>query len=342
MFRFANIEVLWLGVTIPVFIAAYLWYTGRKRKQLEEFGDPELMEALMPNASRVRPAVKFSILMVALALLIFAAARPQYGQSEHTEKRQGIEAIVALDISNSMLAEDVAPNRLDRAKQMLSKLMDNMVNDKVGLVVFAGEAFVQLPITCDYVSAKMFLNSIKPELIKTQGTAIGSALSTSIRCFGEQSETSRAIILITDGENHEDDAVAVAQKVKEMGIQVLVVGIGKPEGSPIPLPGTNNFIKDRQGNVVVSKLNEEMCREIAQAGGGIYVRCDNSNTATKAIQKELNKLATQEIETQVFTDYNEQFQSFALLALLLLVIDFFIFNRKNKSLTKLDIFGEKD
>ena len=342
MFRFANIEVLWLGVTIPVFIAAYLWYTGRKRKQLEEFGDPELMEALMPNASRVRPAVKFSILMVALALLIFAAARPQYGQSEHTEKRQGIEAIVALDISNSMLVEDVAPNRLDRAKQMLSKLMDNMVNDKVGLVVFAGEAFVQLPITCDYVSAKMFLNSIKPELIKTQGTAIGSALSTSIRCFGEQSETSRAIILITDGENHEDDAVAVAQKAKEMGIQVLVVGIGKPEGSPIPLPGTNNFIKDRQGNVVVSKLNEEMCREIAQAGGGIYVRCDNSNTATKAIQKELNKLATQEIETQVFTDYNEQFQSFALLALLLLVIDFFIFNRKNKSLTKLDIFGEKD
>ncbi len=342
MFRFANIEVLWLCVTIPVFIAAYLWYTGRKRKQLEEFGDPELMEALMPNASRVRPAVKFSILMVALALLIFAAARPQYGQSEHTEKRQGIEAIVALDISNSMLAEDVAPNRLDRAKQMLSKLMDNMVNDKVGLVVFAGEAFVQLPITCDYVSAKMFLNSIKPELIKTQGTAIGSALSTSIRCFGEQSETSRAIILITDGENHEDDAVAVAQKAKEMGIQVLVVGIGKPEGSPIPLPGTNNFIKDRQGNVVVSKLNEEMCREIAQAGGGIYVRCDNSNTATKAIQKELNKLATQEIETQVFTDYNEQFQSFALLALLLLVIDFFIFNRKNKSLTKLDIFGEKD
>ena len=342
MFRFANIEVLWLGVTIPVFIAAYLWYTGRKRKQLEEFGDPELMEALMPNASRVRPAVKFSILMVALALLIFAAARPQYGQSEHTEKRQGIEAIVALDISNSMLAEDVAPNRLDRAKQMLSKLMDNMVNDKVGLVVFAGEAFVQLPITCDYVSAKMFLNSIKPELIKTQGTAIGSALSTSIRCFGEQSETSRAIILITDGENHEDDAVAVAQKAKEMGIQVLVVGIGKPEGSPIPLPGTNNFIKDRQGNVVVSKLNEEMCREIAKAGGGIYVRCDNSNTATKAIQKELNKLATQEIETQVFTDYNEQFQSFALLALLLLVIDFFIFNRKNKSLTKLDIFGEKD
>ncbi len=341
MFRFANIEILWLLVTIPVFVAAYIAYTRHKRRQLEAFGDAELMESLMPNASRVRPTVKFSIVMVALTLLIFAAARPQFGQSERTEKRQGIEAIVALDISNSMLAEDVAPNRLDRAKQMLSKLMDNMSNDKVGLVVFAGDAFVQLPITCDYVSAKMFLNSIKPELIKTQGTAIGQALSTSIRCFGEQSDASRAIILITDGENHEDDAVAVAKRAKEEGIQVLVVGIGKPEGSPLPIPGTNNFRKDRNGNVVVSKLNEEMCREIAQAGGGIYVRCDNSNTATKAIQKELNKLATQEIETQVFTDYNEQFQSFALIALLLLVIDFFIFNRKNKSITRLNIFGEE-
>ncbi len=340
MFRFANIEMLWLLATIPVFAAAYWAYTRHKRRQLEAFGDAELMEQLMPNASRVRPTVKFSIVMVALALLIFAAARPQFGTSERTEKRQGIEAIVALDISNSMLAEDVAPNRLDRAKQMLSKLMDNMINDKVGLVVFAGDAFVQLPITCDYVSAKMFLNSIKPELIKTQGTAIGQALSTSIRCFGEQSEASRAIILITDGENHEDDAVAVAKRAKEMGIQVLVVGIGKPEGSPIPMPGTNNFRKDREGNVVVSRLNEDMCREIAQAGGGIYVRCDNTNTATKAIQKELDKLATQEIETQVFTDYNEQFQSFALIALLLLVIDFFIFNRKNKSITKMDIFGE--
>ena len=342
MFRFANIEVLGLLPVVLVFIAAYWVYSIRKRKQLEAFGDPELMEQLMPNASRVRPTVKFAIVMVALTLLIIAAARPQFGQSERTEKRQGIEAIVALDISNSMLAEDVAPNRLDRAKQMLSKLMDNMVNDKVGLVVFAGDAFVQLPITCDYVSAKMFLNSIKPELIKTQGTAIGAALSTSIRCFGQKSDASRAIILITDGENHEDDAVAVAKRAKEEGIQVIVVGIGKPEGSPIPLPGTNNFIKDRQGNVVVSRLNEEMCREIAQAGGGMYVRCDNTNTATKAIQKELDKLSTQEIETQVYTDYNEQFQSFALIALLLLVIDFFIFNRKNKAITRLDIFGEKE
>ena len=327
---------------VPVFIGLYIWYTRRKRRQLAEFGDPALVIELMPNASRVRPNVKFSILMVALILLIVAAARPQYGQREQTVKRQGIEAIIALDISNSMLAEDVAPCRLDRAKQMLSKMIDQMVDDKVGLVVFAGEAYSQLPITCDYVSAKMFLNSITPDLIKTQGTAIGAALNTAIQSFGsEETDASRAIILITDGENHEDDAAAVAARAKEMGIKVMVVGIGKPEGSPIPIPGTNNFRKDRQGNVVVSRLNENMCRDIAKAGNGIYVRCDNTNTAMRALQKEIDTLATTEIETKVYTDYNEQFQSFVLVALLLLVIDFFIFNRKNKSLTRLDIFNEE-
>ena len=329
-------------VSIPVFIGAYIWYTHRKRRQLAAFGDPELVKELMPNASRIRPNLKFSLLMVALALLIFAAARPQYGQREQTVKRQGIEAVIALDISNSMMAEDVAPCRLDRAKQILSKMIDDMVDDKIGLVVFAGEAYTQLPITCDYVSAKMFLNSITPDLIKTQGTAIGAALNTAIQSFGgEETDASRVIILITDGENHEDDAVAVATRAKEQGIKVLVVGIGKPEGAPIPIPGTNNFRKDRQGNVVVSRLNEDMCREIAKAGNGIYVRCDNTNTAMRALQKEIDTLATTEIETKVYTDYNEQYQSFVLVAMLLLVIDFFIFNRKNKSLTRLDIFNEE-
>lgn len=333
--------MLWLLVLVPVFVVAYVLYARRKRRRLEAFGDPQLVAELMPNASHVRPTVKFSLLLVAFTLLCFAAARPQYGQREQTIKRQGIEAVIALDISNSMMAEDVVPNRLERAKQMLSKMIDRMVDDKVGLVVFAGEAFTQLPITCDYVSAKMFLSNIDPSLIKTQGTAIGDALSTSIRAFGaEQSEANRAIVLITDGENHEDDAVAVATRAKEAGIKILVVGIGKPEGAPIPIPGTNDFRKDRQGNVVVSRLNEDMCREIAKAGNGIYVRCDNTNTAMRAIEKELDTLATTELETQVFTDYNEQFQTFALLALLILIIDFFIFNRKNKSLTRINLFKE--
>lgn len=341
MFRFANIEMLWWLLTIPTFVVAYILVTRHKRRQLTEFGDPELMAQLMPDASKSRPIVKFSLLMAALTLLIIAAARPQYGQKEKTVKRQGIEVMVALDISNSMLAEDVAPNRLDRAKQMLSKMIDNMVDDKVGLVVFAGEAFTQLPITCDYVSAKMFLHTITPSLIPTQGTAIGAALQTAIRSFGSQeSEAGRAIVLITDGENHEDDALAVAQQAQELGIQVFVIGIGKPEGSPIPVPGTNDYIKDRAGQVVVSRLNEEMCQEIAQAGKGVYVRCDNTNTAMRALQQELDNIATADLESTIYADYNEQYQSFVLIALLLLVIDFFIMMRQNQRLNRMDLFRE--
>ena len=342
MFRFADIEMLWWLLTIPVFVVAYVLITRHKRRQLSEFGDPELMAQLMPDASKSRPIVKFALLMGALSLLIIAAARPQYGQQEKTVKRQGIEVMVALDISNSMLAEDVAPNRLDRAKQMLSKMIDNMVDDKVGLVVFAGEAFTQLPITCDYVSAKMFLNTISPKLIPTQGTAIGAALQTAIRSFGNQeSDAGRAIILITDGENHEDDAIAAAKQAQELGIQVFVIGIGKPEGSPIPVPGTNDYIKDRSGQVVVSRLNEGMCQEIAQAGKGAYVRCDNTNTAMRALQQELDRIATTDLETTIYADYNEQYQSFVLIALLLLVIDFFILMRQNHRLSRMDLFKKR-
>ena len=341
MFRFAHIEFLWLLLAIPVLVALHIWITRRKRQQLQLFGDPELMAELMPNASRIRPHVKFALMLTALSLLIIGIARPQYGTKEQTVKRQGIEVMIALDISNSMLAEDVAPNRLERAKQMLSKLVDQMVDDKLGLVVFAGDAFTQIPITCDYVSAKMYLQSITPELIPAQGTAIGKAITTGVNSFGtEDTEKSRAIILITDGENHEDNAQEAAKMAKEKGIHVFVVGIGKPEGSPIP-DGRGGFKKDRQGTVVVSRLSEDMCQEVAAAGGGMYVRADNSNTATRALEKEIDKLGKQEIETKVYSDYNEQYQSFIFIALLLLVIDFFIFSRKNKSISRINLFGDK-
>ena len=293
MFRFANIEFLYALIAIPVLVIGYVLITRHKRRQLRAFGDPALVEQLMPNASQTRPIVKFSILMVALTLLIIAAARPQHGVTEKTEEQRGIEAVVALDISNSMLAEDVAPNRLDRAKQMVSKLVDNMSNDRVGLVVFAGESFVQLPITSDYASAKMFLSSITPELIRMQGTAIGEALNRSIACFDpEIDDISRVILIITDGENHEDDALAAAQRAAEAGMQVIVIGIGKPEGTTIPVPGTFSVMKDKEGNPVVTKLNEEMCQQIAQAGQGFYVHCDNTNTAQRIIQKHLDELKT--------------------------------------------------
>ncbi len=341
MFRFANIELLWLLLIIPALVIAYVVATRRKKAQLKELGDERLIVQLMPDASHTRPRWKFALLITALTLLIIAAARPQAGQKAETVKRQGIEVMIALDVSNSMLAEDIAPNRLEKAKQMLSKMIDNMVDDKVGIVVFAGEAYTQLPITCDYVSAKMFLQNINPDLVQIQGTAIGAAIRTCVRSFGgEQSEAGRAIILITDAENHEDDAVAATKEAAEKGIQVFVVGVGKPDGAPIPIPGTGTFRKDRQGQVVVSRLNEQIAKDVAIAGNGVYVRCDNTNTAMRALEKELNKIATAEIETQMFTEYQEQYQSFVLAALLLLLIDFFLMSRKNKTLDKLDIFNE--
>ncbi len=341
MFRFANIEILWLLLLIPVAVAAYVVMTYRKRRQLRELGDPVTVSRLMPDASHVRPVVKFSMCLVAFTLVVLAAARPQFGEKEETVKRQGIEVIIALDVSNSMMAEDVAPSRLDRAKQMLSKMIDQMVNDKVGLVVFAGDSYIQLPITCDYVSAKTFLNSITPDLIQTQGTAIGKAIQTSIMAFGSpESDAGRAIVIITDGENHEDEADKMAAKAHEQGIQVNVIGIGKPDGSPIPMPGTGNYFKDRSGQTVVSCLNEDMCRSIAKAGHGMYVRCDNTNTAMHALEKQLDQLGKAELQSTTYTNYNEQYQSFALIALLMLVVEFFILARTNQAFRRWNIFKQ--
>ena len=338
MFRFAQPEYLYLLLIVPLLVILFVWNTVRRKRKLQSFGDPELLAQYMPNVSLVRPQFKFYLQIVALILLIVALARPQFGVKEQTVKRQGMEVMIALDVSNSMLAQDVAPSRLERSKQLLSKIIDGMTEDKVGLVVFAGDAYTQLPITCDYVSAKMFLSSISPSLVARQGTAIGSAIDLSIKSFGLESTASRAIILITDGENHEDDAIGAAKLAKEKGIQVFVLGVGKPEGSPIPLEGSMSFRKDKDGNVVVSKLNEEMCRQIAQAGGGMYLRVDNTNAAQRTLQQELDKLAKSELETRVYSEYNEQYQSFVIVALILLVIEFFIFGRRNKRLSKINFY----
>jgi Ca-activated chloride channel family protein len=342
MFRFANPEYLFILLVIPILIAIFIFYKIQRKRNIIKFGDPELLNQLMPNVSEVRPTVKFIIQMVSVALLVIVIARPQFGTKKEEVKRQGIEVMVALDISNSMLAEDVTPNRLGKSKQILSQLIDNMTNDKVGLVVFAGDAFTQLPITVDYVSAKMFLSSISPKLIARQGTAIGAAIDLAINSFNPKSVASKAIILITDGENHEDNAVEAAKLAQNKGVVVHVIGMGKPQGAPIPIEGTMSFRKDREGNVVVSKLNEEMCNDIASAGRGIYVRADNTNTALKAISKELDQLAKSEISTTTFSSFNEQYQSFAIIALILIIIDIFIFSRINKRLSRMKIFDLKD
>lgn len=342
MFRFAHPEFLFLLLLIPVLIGVFIYTRIQKRRNIIKFGNPDLLAGLMPNVSKVRPQVKFYLQLTAILLLIIVIAQPQFGTKMEKEKRKGIEVMIALDVSNSMLAQDVLPSRLENAKQVLSKLIDDMNNDKIGLVVFAGDAYTQLPITVDYVSAKMFLSTISPQLVPRQGTAIGSAIDLAIKSFGPKSKTARAIIVITDGENHEDDAVGAAKLAADNNIVVDVIGMGKSDGAPIPVPGTMSFMKDKEGNVVVSKLNEQMCKEIAAAGKGIYVHADNSNGAYRVITKELDKLAKSDIRSSVFSEYNEQFQSFALLALLILVIDFFVFDRKNKRLSKFKIFDLKD
>lgn len=343
MFRFAHPEYLFLLLIIPLIVGLFVYTVLRKKKKIRQFGNPELLASLMPNVSTIRPQVKFYIQIAALILIVIVLAQPQFGTKVDKDKRQGIEVMIALDVSNSMMAQDIQPNRLEKAKQVLSKLIDDMTNDKVGLVVFAGDAYTQLPITVDYVSAKMFLSSINTQMVPRQGTAIGSAIDLCIKSFGEkQSNAGRVIVLITDGENHEDDAVGAAKLAAEKGIIVDVVGMGKTDGAPIPVEGTMSFWKDKDGNVVVSKLNEDMCKSIAMAGGGVYVRADNTNSAYKVISKELDKVAKSDLSSQAFSDYNEQFQSFALLAFVLLALDTLVYSRRNKRLSKLKIFDLKE
>ena len=329
MFRFEEPQYLYLLLLLPLLVLLLLYSNYRRRKCLQIYGDPELLAQLMPDVSRFRPDVKFWLLLSAVGLFALLLARPQFGSKLETVKRQGVEVMIALDISNSMLAQDIQPSRLEKAKRLVAQLVDKMENDKVGMIVFAGDAFTQLPITSDYISAKMFLETIDPSLISKQGTAIGAALSLATRSFTPQEGVGRAVILITDGENHEGGATEAAKAAAEKGIQIHVLGIGLPEGAPIPVAGTNDYRRDREGNVVVTRLNEQMCQEVAREGMGIYVRVDNSNAAQKAISKEIDKMAKADVETQVYTEFNEQFQAVAWLILLLLLADTLLLNRKN-------------
>ena len=342
MFRFEEPTYLYLLLLLPLLAAFYLYSNYRRRKAIRKFGDLVLMAQLMPDVSKYRPDVKFWLVFAAIGLFAVLLARPQFGSKLETVKRQGVEVMIALDISNSMLAQDVQPSRLEKAKRLVAQLVDKMENDKVGMIVFAGDAFTQLPITSDYISAKMFLESINPSLISKQGTAIGAAINLATRSFTPQEGVGRAVIVITDGENHEGGAAEAAKAAAEKGIQVNVLGVGMPDGAPIPVEGTNDFRRDRDGNVVVTRLNEQMCQEIAQAGDGIYVRVDNSNAAQKAITQEINKMAKADVETQVYTEFNEQFQAIAWIILLLLLVEMLILERKNPLFRNIHLFKKEE
>jgi Ca-activated chloride channel family protein len=309
----------------------------QQKKRLRKFGDPELVRQLMPNVSRFRPMVKFYLLLGALALLIVVLARPQLGTKISHEKRTGIETIICMDISNSMLAEDVTPSRLDRAKMMVENLVDHFTNDKIGLIVFAGEAFVQLPITSDYVSAKMFLSSINPSMLSTQGTDIAAAITMASHSFTQEENIGKAIIVITDGEDHEGGALEAAKEAKERGMNTYVLGVGSPNGAPIPT-GTGDYMKDNSGQTVMSALNEDMCRQLADAGSGAYIHVENNSNAQEQLDNELDKLAKKETSSTIYSDYDEQFQAVAIIVLLLLILEVCILEIKNPMLKNVSLF----
>lgn len=340
MFRFEEPTYLYLLAALPL-IAILRWVLERKQlKRLKLFGDPTLLRHLMPDVSKMRPVVKFWMLLAAMALIIVMMARPQMGTRISHEKRTGIESIIAMDISNSMLAEDVTPSRLDRTKMMVENLVDNFTDDKIGLIVFAGDAFVQLPITSDYVSAKMFLSEIEPSLIATQGTDIATAINMAANSFTQQQGVGKAIIVITDGEDHEGGALEAAKAAKKKGMRVYVLGVGSDKGAPIPL-GNGDYMKDRTGNTVMTKLNEEMCRQIAEAGGGAYIHVDNNTNAQRQLDNELAKLSKKEMQSTIYSDYDEQFQAFGIIAIILLILEICILESKNPIARRLNIFGRK-
>lgn len=330
MFRFDNPTYLWLLLLIPLLAMIYLYSLRQSKRRLKRFGSLKLMHQLSPMASPRRMLIKFVLAELILTLLILIVARPQIGNKiANNTSREGIEVIMALDISNSMLATDVVPSRLDKSKLMVEGLMNKFTKNKLGLIVFAGDAFVQLPITSDYVSAKMFLDNINPSLIGTQGTDIGKAINLAMHSFTPNTQTGKAIVVITDGEDNEGGAEAMAKQAQEKGIKVFILGIGSTQGTTIPMPNGED-LRDANGNIVKTHLNEEMCKKIADAGHGVYIHVDNSSVADALLERELGKLQKGEINNVVYSDYDEQFQAFALLAVLSLIIDVFILERKRK------------
>jgi len=347
MVRFADIYFLYGLLLVPLFIILFWMMVRWKKKALRLFGETSIISQLIPDVSKSKPVFKFIVLMLAYVFLIFGLANPQVGSKLVEVKRKGVDLMLALDVSNSMLAQDIKPNRLKRAKNAISKLIDMLDGDRIGIIVFAGKAYTQLPITTDYGAAKLFLSTINTGYIPVQGTAIGSAIELAESSFDfsdNEKQKNKAIVIISDGENHEDDAVATAKAASEKGIVVHTIGMGSPEGAPIPTSErnfNNRFKKDKEGGTVVTKLNEIMLQQIAAASNGTYVRASNSDVGLKKIFKEINKMEQQEYESKTFSDYEDRFQYFIAVCLILLLLEFLIFEKKSKWFSKINLYGKQ-
>jgi Ca-activated chloride channel family protein len=343
LFHFARPGILYGFILLPVFLVLFFLNLRRKRKLLQVYGESRLVMDLIPDISSSRPVWKFILLLLAFSFLILALAGPQFGVKLQEAKRKGAEIIIALDVSNSMLAEDIAPSRLDRSKQAISRLVDKLQADRIGLIVFAGEAYTQLPVTSDYISAKMFLSTINPGLVPVQGTAIGEAITLASRSFSETTDADKTIIIISDGENHEDNPVEAAQAAARKNISVNVVGVGSANGVPIPVMegGEKTFLKDRQGDVVITKMNAKMLGEIATAGNGQFVAASGADMGLNVIMDQVSNLKKAEYMAKLYTDYEDQYQWPLALAFFFLFLEFIVLEKKNPWLKRIQLFSTK-
>jgi len=345
MFRFANSYFLYLLFLIPLFIVLYIIFIRMKQKASLRYMNSVFFDLLMPLRSSARSHTKFVLFLFIIISLVVAISRPQFGSKLEEIKREGIEIMIALDVSRSMLAEDIKPNRLERAKQAIISLVNHMQDDKIGMIVFAGDAYTQLPITTDYISAKIFLSNISTEIVSKQGTAIASAIELGMKSFTQDQEASKVIVVISDGENHEGDAIEAARQAAMKGIRVYTIGMGSLTGAPVPLSrfegAKSGFLKDRQGGVVISRMDPAMLSKIAAAGNGTFYSATESNIGLNQLYTELNKLNKSEIETKVYSEYDDQFHYFIAFALFLIIIDIFILERKSKYFRNFSLFANK-
>jgi len=344
MIRFAHSEYLYLLVLLPLLLVLFWWAVKMRARGLSRFGNPDILQKLMPAESKYKRTLKFFILSTAIGFLILGIANPQIGTKMEEVKREGVDVIIALDVSNSMKAEDIKPNRLENAKREISHLLDKLQNDRIGLIVFAGDSYLQLPLTMDYSSARLILGTIDVDVVPIPGTAIGSALKLAMKSFAAGEKKHKVIIIISDGENHEDDAIAAAKEANGEGVIVHTIGMGLSDGVPIPVYQGDSqvgFKKDQDGNAVVTKLDEQGMRQIAEAGGGTYVRASNQQDELETIFKEVQTMEKKEFGAKIFTEYEDRFQYFLAVALILLCIEYFIGERKNKWLAKWSFFRER-
>jgi Ca-activated chloride channel family protein len=343
IFRFENSLFLYGLLLIPIMVLIFLLVLKWRKRSLAKIAEIGLQNIVLPQLSRAKLIWRFTFWCLAMTLLVIAIANPQFGTKLEEAKREGIDIMVALDVSNSMKAQDLQPNRLENAKQSIGRLINNLNDDRIGIIVFAGQSYVQLPITTDYSSAKLFLESISCDMIPTQGTAIGSAIELAVESFDPKSAAAKAIIVITDGENHEDDAVKAAEAASEKGITVHTIGMGSESGVPLPLIANGNIVgyrKDNDGNTVVSKLNTTLLKEIAIAGKGIFVQAGRSQSGLSVVMDELNKMDKKEYASKRYTDYEGRFQFFIAAAIILLISESLLSERRSKFLQRLNLFNE--